>query len=230
MSKSENETKNPRPAAAGTSKARSSATSAASKNAAQNNGQHESDSLKDKASQTAAQVSSGVSDAAGTVKETVSSAAASTKETVQDVAATVREKAGEGAAAARERTAEAYEASRDAARRTARYARNTSGKVGRNVEGYFDENPLMIGAVGFFGGLLLGSLLPRSNYEDRYVGPLRDDVARRGIRYGRDLSREARDYAEETIVETRSRLEPETESASEQMARDNTYGMPAGHP
>ena len=80
----------------------------------------------------------------------------------------------------------------------------------------YHEEPLIGGAVGLAIGLALGASLPATETEDRYVGPLRDDMVDRGraaAREGMDKGREvagaayeaARHEAKEKAEETGSK-------------------------
>ncbi len=73
----------------------------------------------------------------------------------------------------------------------------------------FETHPLLVGVLGFAGGFLLGSLLPRTPREDRLLGPLRDDLKATGLRYGEEMTAQARAYAEEAMQRQAGRRDPD---------------------
>lgn len=90
-----------------------------------------------------------------------------------------------GADAARDR----LQAGAEAARRTWRSSRTTaSGRVSRAMDStrvraqqvqqrahtMMDEQPLVVGALALACGALIGAALPRTRYENRTLGPVRD--------------------------------------------------------
>ncbi len=160
--------------------------------------------------------------AASDVRSTASQAAETAKASAAKAASTVSESVEEGYERVRSKAESAYRSSRNAAHRTARSVKYRSVRTGQNIESYFEENPLMIGAAGFFGGLVLGSLLPRTRSEDRNLGRWRDEAARKGMAYGREFADSTAQRAEDMLVETRRKLEPDAEGAE-----SPGYGRPA---
>lgn len=154
-----------------------------------------------------------VKHAASDVRSTAAQAAETAKAKAAKAASTVAEGVEEGYARVRSKAETAYRSSRSAANRTARSVKHRSVRTGQNIESYFEENPLMIGAAGFFGGLVLGSLLPRTRSEDRNLGRWRDEAARKGMAYGREFADNTAQRAEDLLVETRRKLEPDSEGA-----------------
>lgn len=78
------------------------------------------------------------------------------------------------------------------------------------------ENPLLVGVVALAAGMIVGALLPRTRREDRTMGPLADDMRRRGGRYARDFSRSGFSDDDAHPVhesEWRRRRDEETEAA-----------------
>ncbi|WP_119168207.1 hypothetical protein [Algihabitans albus] len=117
-----------------------------------------------------------------------------------------REAAGAARDAVKERVEATAEWSRDqteGARRTvdrsAQKLRQGATKAGRRAKGVFDDYPLALGVLAFAGGFVLGTVLPRTVPENRYIGPLRDDLKERGLRESERLARQAREYAEESL-------------------------------
>lgn len=151
---------------------------------------------------------------AGDLAESVSSGVAKARdaasETLDQAGARIREGYDNTAGWA----GEAYERSARATRHYARQGRDTISQASDRTVEFFEENPLMLGAVGLAGGLLLGALLPRTRSEDRYVGRWRDDLEREGMRYGREAVSHARQYAVDTMRDARRRAEDEVVRAA----------------
>jgi ElaB/YqjD/DUF883 family membrane-anchored ribosome-binding protein len=105
----------------------------------------------------------------------------------------IRDAAEDGLDRAQEWAHESYEA----IARSAVYARRRSvaemKHAGRNVSAFVEENPIMVGVAGLAAGLLLGSLLPATRSERKYLGPYADDLKREGVRYARDMAEQGRE-------------------------------------
>ncbi len=120
-----------------------------------------------------------------------------------------------------ERLSEAYGSGMEAARSAydwaedygydaARYARRHARTTRRSIEDYFEQNPLMVGAVGFGVGLILGALVPVARREQRLLRPLGRDMRQTARHYGADALRSMRreaDRARENMEPSRSREE-----------------------
>ena len=90
----------------------------------------------------------------------------------------------------------------------ARYQiRSGSVEARRRSANFADEHPLMLGLVGLAAGVLLGASLPRTRQEDRYIGPTRDELIRRGRGQAEALSHEARESAETVTRQARAAVE-----------------------
>ena len=166
------------------------------------------DAVGDEIESGAARVSSALDDA--------SDSAASTLETV-------RGRAKEAISAGSEKVSELAESGRDTLEQTAHKARETyEDLVERLDQAYHDgfsegrralqrsadtagtfarEHPLALCALGIAGGILLGSLLPRSRTEDRLIGPYADEVKERAQSYGSKVVSEGRKRVERAARE-----------------------------
>lgn len=164
---------------------------------------HTAEAVGDEIEAGAARVSSALDDA--------SDSAASTLESV-------RGRAKEAISAGTEKVSELAESGRDTLEHTAHKARETyEDLVERLDQAYHDgfsegrralqrsadtagtfarEHPLALCALGIAGGILLGSLLPRSRTEDRLIGPYADEVKERAQTYASKVVREGRKRVE----------------------------------
>ncbi|NNM73678.1 hypothetical protein [Enterovirga aerilata] len=69
----------------------------------------------------------------------------------------------------------------------------------RGVEAFVEENPVMVGVVGFAAGLLIGSLLPATRRENQIFGRYADEVRDQGLRYARELAEQGKSMVEENL-------------------------------
>lgn len=93
-----------------------------------------------------------------------------------------------------ERLDQAYHDGFSEGRRALQRSADTAGAFAR-------EHPLALCALGIAGGILLGSLLPRSRTEDRLIGPYADEVKERAQSYGSKVMREGRKRVERAARE-----------------------------
>jgi ElaB/YqjD/DUF883 family membrane-anchored ribosome-binding protein len=143
-----------------------------------------------------------------TVRESVSSAASAVGERASDLGT----QAGELGELARERVGELGAGARQRARDlgyTARYrGRQARGGIARLVE----DNPLAVAAGVAVVGLACGLLLPETEREQRFIGPVRDDLVNRA----QQTARRVKDAAVEAGQELRESVREEvTERAPE---------------
>jgi len=144
----------------------------------------------------------GISGAAQSVGSGLSSAAQAVGEAASDAASYVAETAGSVASSAAQAGSSLYSGARRvgnvtyaAARRggygAVRYGRRTQRSFVHLVE----EEPLLVGAVGLAIGAAVGVALPRTEMEDRYVGPYRDSLREGVERYARSQYENAKEAA-----------------------------------
>ena len=60
----------------------------------------------------------------------------------------------------------------DASQRARELSRDTQYRLSRTMQ----DNPMVLGAVAVAAGALIGTLMPRSDVEDAYMGEARDTV------------------------------------------------------
>jgi Protein of unknown function (DUF3618) len=102
---------------------------------------------------------------------------------------------------AQERLSRVGDAARQRMERAGEYAgaagerlNDVRSRVGELVE----DHPLAVGMLGILAGAVVALLLPRSEVEDRFVGPAGEEVRRRAA----ELGREAADRAQEVVERT----------------------------
>jgi ElaB/YqjD/DUF883 family membrane-anchored ribosome-binding protein len=109
-----------------------------------------------------------------TVSDRVTDAAESARRTVEDGYRQAADTAGAAYETAADSMDRGYQYARDNAEYAARYANIQGRRAGAEVSRFVSDNPLMVGVIGFAGGLLLGALIPWSKRnggsDDRY-GP-----------------------------------------------------------
>ena len=131
---------------------------------------------------------------------------ASPSSTTHDDSGGIRQRAGEMAASARERVSEAGERVGGMAASTREHISDTTDRLwrqarrqgGRTKEtfGYLrDEQPLVLGAVGFAMGAALGAGLPPTQREDDLMGATRDQVVQSAQEMGEEQLDRAKQIA-----------------------------------
>jgi hypothetical protein len=130
-------------------------------------------------------------------------------------AGTARERIGEMAHGARERSGEIRERMDEAANRL-RYQVRSQSVRGRDTFNYLrDEQPLILGVLGFALGAALGAGLPATRREDELMGEMRDEY----VHKAREMGEEQLDKAKQ-VVATAGR------AAQEQLQNE---GVTPGH-
>ena len=104
----------------------------------------------------------------------------------------IADSTSEALSAVQDRAESAYRSATELSDRGYRKARAASYSAGRNVEAFFEENPIMVPVFSFVGGMVLGTLLPRTAREDRYLGEWRDELLHQGLAQARAVSTPAR--------------------------------------
>ncbi len=76
-------------------------------------------------------------------------------------------------------------------------------QMGRRMGDMTEDRPLLLGAAGLVLGAALGTVLPRTRYEDRTVGETRDQLKHGVEEYGREQWDKAQQVAERTVETAR---------------------------
>jgi len=127
--------------------------------------------------QRAGEMASGVQGRLSAAGERVSHAAATTRESVSHAAASARERVGETAEHLRHQ------------------ARQQGGKTKETFNYLRDDQPLVLGALGFALGAALGAGLPSTQREDELMGEARDQVVHRVQELGEEQLDKAKHVA-----------------------------------
>lgn len=114
----------------------------------------------------------------------VSGAFDSTRETLKDAVQSSRETFEETAESLRSRASRAAEVTRE----QAQIARE-------RLDHLLHDQPLVLGALGLAAGAIIGALLPTTEQEDRFIGPMRAKVVKDAAQKSRALYETARDNA-----------------------------------
>lgn len=99
------------------------------------------------------------------------------RETVAHKAQAAREAAGETLASARQHANDAWETARERAADYSERAKEQAARARERAAESLDHNPLTAVLAGAALGAIIGALLPRSDRENRTIGPVRDKLA-----------------------------------------------------
>ena len=128
--------------------------------------------------------------------------ASDTAHRVREGADEARRRADETMHEARRRADEAMHEAQDRARRTSRNIRRSASRAEHTIEDFVHENPLMAGLIAAGVGAFLGSLLPSTEFEDRRLGGIRDEV----MDDASELAREAKERARHVVDDAKDEL------------------------
>jgi ElaB/YqjD/DUF883 family membrane-anchored ribosome-binding protein len=126
----------------------------------------------------------------------------------------------EGAAPSRNRTAGAFEAARERTASAYEAARRSAGDVTRQASAQMATYPVAAVIGGFAIGALLGALLPRSEREEKLLGP----TGRRLTGAAREAAQKGLDAGREQIDEIRSRAAQKVGEAVTEAVADVVAG------
>lgn len=131
------------------------------------------------------------------------------------------EEADDALQTARRRADDTLHGARDKARRARRKIRREAYRAEHTLEDFVHENPLMAGLVAAGAGALLGSLLPPTEFEDRRMGGMRDELMEEASETAREAKERAKHVAEdarEELQESGRRVVESATSEARQMA------------
>jgi ElaB/YqjD/DUF883 family membrane-anchored ribosome-binding protein len=185
---------------------------------------------KERLGETASTAKERLGEAAAGTRERIDSVRGAAQERMHHAADAVRERwegarrgfgsAGESARHGFEHTRERLHSAADSFRsgttRAAQMSREQWYRARSEAEHLVHEQPLVLGALGFAAGALIGALLPPSETEDRMIGDARDRALRKAREAGEEGYRHVRDQAQ-TLAE----------SAKERLREANGDGMRA---
>lgn len=185
---------------------------------------------------SASSVAGSVSSGAASVRDTASDAARSVSNTAHDAAHGIRDTAGNVWSSAAHRaealqrrlsegTEHLSEEARDriaAARARAIDARDAAAlRIGRRTDqmaDFYDEHPLVMGALAFAIGAAAAGALPRTRLEDEYVGAYSDDLYDEAERIYNEEMHKAREVVKAGVDEAKnvaSDLQSDVEAAAD---------------
>jgi ElaB/YqjD/DUF883 family membrane-anchored ribosome-binding protein len=137
-----------------------------------------------------------------------------------DTAGQVRERTGQVLGQAREKAQELTGEARERAQRAGR-------KVKEQTRHLFEEQPLVLGALGIAVGAALGASLPRTRQEDEWLGETRDEVMHRADEVGGEWLRETREQVKSGL-ESRTSEQPPAEPDRPDIERAESSPITAG--
>lgn len=143
------------------------------------------------------------------LKEQASDTAHRVREGVDDA----RRRADETMHEARRRADQAMHEAQDRARRASRNIRRSASRAEHTIEDFVQENPLMAGLIAAGVGAFLGSLLPSTQFEDRRLGGIRDEVMDEASELAREAKERARHVADDAKDELKESGRHVAESA-----------------
>lgn len=139
-------------------------------------GRRATDELRDRAGNLrnrAAEAADQVSGAFDSTRETLKDAMQSSRETFEETAESLRSRAS----------------------RAAEVTREQAGIARERLDHLLHDQPLVLGALGLAAGAIIGALLPTTEHEDRWIGPMRAKVVKDAAQKSRALYETARDNA-----------------------------------
>lgn len=113
------------------------------------------------------------------------------KHSASDAAHSVSDKADDAKERIQESAGRMSRKAHDASRRARQQARRT----GRKAQQRFDQDPLLMGAIGIAAGALLGAMIPESDRERELMGDTRDEFVERGKQLAREKGEQVRRVA-----------------------------------
>ena len=116
----------------------------------------------------------------------------STTEDVREPGEGAGSRASGVAAKARDRMSGAASAMRERASSTASRARESMSSSYGKVRHEIEDNPVLLGALGFALGAALGAGMPRTRFEDEHLGKHRDEMMARASEMGREVASSAK--------------------------------------
>jgi uncharacterized protein DUF3618 len=137
-----------------------------------------------------------------------------------------RQKSGRVMGETQERLSRVGDAAREGMQRAGDYAGAAGQRlsdVRSRIGGLVEDHPLALGMLGVLAGAVVALLLPRSELEDRLVGPAGEEVRRRAAQLGR----EAADRAQEAVERTADAAADAVREAAHRTADDGA-GQYAG--
>lgn len=147
------------------------------------------------------------------------------KERTAELAENVKEASGEVVERAQHVVGEASDRAREVAGRAKRRARNVAGDVARSsrrqayrVEGYYRDNPMVLGVAALGAGLAVGMGVPRTDVETRLVGEARDELV--------EKVREAVDDKKAKVEQVAGRVYEEGKRVAKEAAREEGLTQP----
>lgn len=169
--------------------------------------------------ESATGAASSVAGSARSAADAVTGAARSMRDGASDMAAAV----GDTASRFAHRAGSAYDRAGHMAEDLVQGGRHAidrlqrgAGDVGHNVRRVAEEQPLIIGAVGLAVGAALGAALPRTRTEDRWLGPVADQMRDQA----RTMASEKLDEAHEMAREAASTMAERVEETVSSLAQD----------
>lgn len=113
-----------------------------------------------------------------------------------------RQAASSATDTAQQMVGRAQEAGRQALNRAADYTGQASTQLHQARDRFtelIEDHPIAIGAMGFLAGAVMALLLPRSDIEEKVVGPASEDLREQAASLGRDAVERAQQVAERTV-------------------------------
>ncbi|MBW3563352.1 MAG: DUF3618 domain-containing protein [Acidobacteria bacterium] len=114
------------------------------------------------------------------------------KHKAADAAHSVEEKASD----VKDRVQESAERMGERAHSAKTRVQQTARRAGRRTQRKFEEDPLLMGAIGIAAGALLGALIPETDRERELMGETRDDLMRRSKKFAREKGEQVKQVAE----------------------------------
>jgi ElaB/YqjD/DUF883 family membrane-anchored ribosome-binding protein len=156
--------------------------------------------------------------------EELSERARRARHRVKDDASRLRDRARQSARQARSAAGHQADRARSAAVHARDVVEERAYRARQQAGEFYTDNPLVVGAIGVAAGALLGSLLPSSRVEDRWVGSAGDSVRHGAEKYAYSAMDAAAKAADNVATKTREAAEREGLTPSEAKAAGKEFG------
>lgn len=142
-----------------------------------------------------------------------------------------RAAAGKAQSTLQDNVERAQQAGKTAWRRAGRYAEDAGQRLSQAGDRFtelMESHPLAVGALGFLAGAVAALLLPRSEIEERLVGPVGEELREKAASVGREAVERAQHVAERAIDTAAGAVKDavsETAEAVQAKAEEASFGI-----
>jgi hypothetical protein len=149
-------------------------------------------------------------------------------ERIKASAAEARSRVADTVASSKDAVVRRVSRSADTAQAQANRLRYTvqaqAGRVRAGVNDLFEEQPLILGALGIAIGAAVGAMLPTTEHENRVLGPIRDKTVAQIKERGAEAYAQARNTAEQAIDTLKEKTQQTISTQQTPTQKETTEG------